>query len=61
MLNIFGHPIIITSGGYDKKAGKNIGVSSTALYQVTYSIDNFEIKIAYFANLFRIFQLFCSN
>lgn len=34
MLSIFGRPLIITSGGYDKKAGKNVGVSSTALYQV---------------------------
>lgn len=34
MLSIFKRPLIIMSGGYDKAAGKNVGVSSTALYQV---------------------------
>ena len=34
MLSIFGRPLMITSGGYEKAAGKNVGVTSKALYQV---------------------------
>ena len=41
MLSIFGRPLIITSGGYDKAAGKNVGVSSKALYQVSSKLMSF--------------------
>jgi len=33
-LSIFPNPIIITNGGFDKKAGTEIGLSETSLYQV---------------------------
>uniref|UniRef100_H2YUU5 Gelsolin-like domain-containing protein n=1 Tax=Ciona savignyi TaxID=51511 RepID=H2YUU5_CIOSA len=34
LLSIFGNPLVISKGGYDKTAKKEIGLSETALYQV---------------------------
>ena len=46
-LCIFPNPIIITNGGYDKKAGTEIGLSETSLYQVlkVYYVNFWSITI----------------
>ena len=52
-MSIFKTPLIITSGGYSRKAGKEVGMTEVALYQVrprlvtTRKILNFHTHFSY--------------
>jgi len=51
LLSIFGKPLLITSGGYSREAGKETGVSKIALYQVRVRFTDALLPFIYLSSL----------